>query len=83
MLINRNTTTIVSDTQISISLILNFNARGVACHRFVHRVVDNFCKQVVKRLFVSSTDIHARAAAHRFEAFEHGNIIGRVAVLTL
>ncbi len=55
----------------------HLDAGGMARHRLVHRIVDDLGEQVVQRLLVGAADIHAGAAAHRLEAFEHLDVGSR------
>jgi hypothetical protein len=50
---------------------------GVAGDGLVHRVVDDFGEQVVQRLLVGAADIHAGAAAHRLQPFQHALLVMR------
>jgi CubicO group peptidase (beta-lactamase class C family) len=45
-------------------------------NRLVHRIVDDFGEQMVHRLVVGAADIHARAAAHGLQPFQHLDMYG-------
>ena len=55
---------------------------GMAGHRFVHGIVDDFREQMVQRLLVGAADIHAGAAAHRLQPLQHLDVVGGVGVGT-
>ncbi|GGB60649.1 hypothetical protein GCM10011505_46700 [Tistrella bauzanensis] len=50
----------------------------MACHRLVHRIVEDFGGQMVQCTIISAANIHARPPANRFEAFKHLDIGRRV-----
>jgi len=50
------------------------NAVGMAGHRLVHRVVDDFGKQMMQRLFVGAANIHARPPTYRLQSFQDFNV---------
>ncbi len=54
----------------------------MAGDRFVHGIVENLGREVVQRGVVGAADIHAGAAADRFQALQNldvlGGVIGRV-----
>ena len=47
-------------------------------HCLINRVVNHFVDHVVEGGLVGAADIHAGAAAHRFQTFEHLNLIGGI-----
>ena len=50
------------------------DARGVACQRFVDRVVDDLVHHVVQaRAVIGVADIHARTLADGIEPLEHAD----------
>jgi hypothetical protein len=55
---------------------------GMARHRFVHRIVDDFCKEMMKRLLVGAADIHAGTTTNGLKPFEHFDRSGRIARFT-
>ena len=79
--IDGDATAIVSDRQIAILGVGDFNPAGVARHRLVHGVVQHFGKEMVQRLLIRAADIHAGAAAHRLKAFENLDVGGGIALL--
>ena len=79
--VDRDAAAIVGDGHKAVSLHLDFDEGGMARQRLVHRIVDHLGEQVVQRLLVGAADIHAGAAAHRLEAFEHLDVSGAVAAL--
>ncbi len=73
MQLNRDTATVVGDRQEALGIEMHVDEVRVAGHRFVHRVVDDFGKEMMQRLLVGTTDIHAGTHAHRLEAFQHAD----------
>ena len=57
---NRNTASVIADSQEAFSIEININEIGMTGNSFVHRIVDDFGKQMVQCFFVGTTDIHAR-----------------------
>ncbi len=47
-------------------------------HGLVDRVVDDFVDQVVQRFDIGATDVHARAAAYRFQTLQNLDVFGAV-----
>ena len=80
MRIDRNAAAVVGDRQEAVGVELDLDEGGVAGDRLVHRIVDDFGKQVVQRLLVGAADIHARPPAHRLQPFEHLDVAGVVAL---
>ena len=74
MRVDRNAAAIVRHGQEAVGAEFDLDEGGVARQRLVHAVVDDFGEQVMQRLLVGAADIHAGAAAHRLEAFEHLDI---------
>jgi hypothetical protein len=79
MRIDGNAATVVSDGNVALGVERDLDEGGVAGYGLVHRVVDHFREEMVKRLVVGTADIHAGPAAHRFEAFE--DLDGRCVVI--
>ena len=78
--VDRDAAAVVGDRQEAVGVELDLDAGGVAGDRLVHRVVDHLGEEVVQRLLVGAADVHAGAAAHRLQAFEHLDVGGGVAV---
>ena len=79
MFVNRDAAAIVADGQAVAGVEENLDPVGVACHRFVHRIVENFGGKVVQRAFVRAADVHAGTAADRLKPLQHfdrGTVIG-------
>ena len=57
---------------------VDVDAAGVSGHRLVHGVVEDFGRQVVKGALVGSANVHAGAAAHRLQALQDLDVLGRV-----
>ena len=81
MRVDRNAAAVVGDGDEAVGLHLDLDPVGVAGQRLVHGVVDDFGEQVVQRLLVGAADIHAGAAAHRLEPFQHLDVLGGIAGL--
>ena len=71
MLVNRNAAAVVRDRESIAFVQCDLNTVGVACHRFVHRIVEHFGGEVMQRALVGAADIHAGAAAHGLEPLQH------------
>ena len=50
------------------------DVRGIAVHRLVDRVVENLPDEMVEAGAANAADVHARALADGFEAFEDGDV---------
>ena len=79
MRIDRDAAAVVDDRDVPVGVELDFDEGRMAGQRLVHGVVDHFGEQMVQRFFVGAADIHAGAAAHRFEPFEHLDVLGGIA----
>ena len=64
MLIHRHPAAIIRDSQAIAFLQTHLNARGMARHRLVHRVVENLCGEVMQSAIIRPADIHAGAATN-------------------
>ena len=69
--IDGNAAAVVAHDDAEIGQQLDLDARGVACHGLVHRVVQDFRDQVMQRAFVGAADIHAGTLAHRLQPLQH------------
>ena len=78
MRIDWNAAAVVVDREEAVGIEPHLDPRGMAGHRFVHRIVDHLGEQVVHRLVVGAADIHARPPAHRLESFQ--NLDGRCVI---
>jgi hypothetical protein len=58
----------------------NRNPVTVAGHRLVDRVIHHFRYHVVEGLDICPADVHAGAAAHGLQPFEHLNIISGIMI---
>ena len=52
----------------------DFDDRAVPTERLVDRVVDDLPQTVHQAPRIGGADVHARAFANRFEAFEHREV---------
>src|SRR6202007_1073291 len=57
---------------------LDLDSGGMAGHRFVHRVVEDFRRQMVIGALIGAADIHARPPADRFQPLKDLDILGGV-----
>ena len=55
------------------------DARGVAAEGFVDGVVDDFIDQMMQSHLAGGADVHGRPQANGRQAFEDGDVLGRVA----
>jgi hypothetical protein len=78
VVLDRNAAAVVGHRQEAVLAQVHLDAGGVAGDCLVHRVVDDFGKQVVQGVGVGATDIHARTATHRLEAFKHLDVGGGI-----
>ena len=76
--IDRNAAAIVDYSYGIIGVNSDVNFIGVATHRFVNRVVDDFPNQVMQTHFAGGTDVHCWAEAHSFQAAENFDRLGIV-----
>ncbi len=79
MRIDRYAAAIVCHREIAILLKIDIDEIGVASHRFVHGIVDDFGEKVMQRPLIRSANIHAGAAANRLKPFENLNIRSTIA----
>ena len=78
MLVHRNAAAVVAHADGSVGRQLHLDARGVAGHRLVHGVVENLGEQVMHGACVGAADIHGGTAAHRLQALENLDVLGRI-----
>ena len=71
MRIDGNTAPVIGHSEEAVGVELDFDEGGMAGDGLVHRIVDDLGEQMVERLLVGAADIHARAPAHRLQAFQH------------
>ena len=76
-----NATPIIAHHQPIIGLKRYFDAVGMAGHRLIHRVVDDFGRQMMQRVFIRAANIHAGATPDGFQPLQHFNILGGIAFL--
>ncbi len=81
MRIDRDAAAIVGDRHEAVGVELDVDEARVAGERLVHGVVDHLGEEVMHRLLVGAADIHAGAAAHRFEPLQNLDILRGVAGL--
>ncbi len=81
MRVDRNAAPIVADGQKAVRSQADLNEGGVAGQSLVHRVVDDFSKQVMQCFFVRAADVHPRSAPDRLQPLQHLDIGRRIAGL--
>ena len=82
MRIDRHAAPVVDDAQPAAFLEGDFDEGGVAGHRLVHGIVDDFGKEVMKGVGVGPADVHSRTPPNGLQPLEHfdrGGIVGRFA----
>ena len=78
MRIDRHAAPVVDHGDEAVGRHAHVDPVGVAGERLVHRIVDHLGEQMMQRLLVGAADIHAGAAAHRLEPFQHLDVARRV-----
>ena len=81
VLVHWNTTTVVFDGDAVVFVDCYLDVAAEACEGLVNRVVHNLINQVMQTLHGDVTDVHCRAFAHCFQAFEHLDTLGTVVFL--
>ncbi len=74
MNIGRNAAAVIQHSDALIFMDCYFNPVTETGQSFVDRIVYNFINEVVKRFAVCSANVHSRALADGFHAFQHLNI---------
>ena len=80
MRVDRDAAAIVAHRDPVVGAELELDARRVAGHRLVHRIVEHLGDEMVQRALVGAADIHAGPAAHRLQPFQDLDVLGGVAV---
>src|SRR5665213_1822855 len=79
MIVDGNAAAVVADGDSGAVLVQrDFDLVGVAIHRLIDRVVEDFPYEVVKSGRTRSADVHAGALANGVEALEDGDAAGVV-----
>src|SRR6476660_899349 len=76
--IDRDATAVVGHRHEPIGLHRHLDESGVSRKRLVHGIVDDFGEQVMERLFVGSSDVHAGPATYRLEPFQNLDMMGGI-----
>jgi hypothetical protein len=76
--VDRDAAAVVGYGDLIVGAELDLDAGRVAGHRLVHGVVQQFARQMVHGALVAAADVHAGASAHRLEAFQDLDVLGRV-----
>ena len=72
--IDRDASTVVDDLDAAVCLDGDLDVVRVASQGLVHRVVDDLVDEVMQAAFAGGSDVHTRALAHGFQAFEDGDV---------
>ena len=76
--VDRHAAAIVADGQDIARRKFHLDAAGMAGHRLVHRIVEDFGGQMMQRVDVGAADIHAGAAAHGLQPFQNLDVLGGI-----
>ena len=75
MLVDRNAAAVVGDRdRAAVAVERDGDVRGVAVHRLVDRVVEDFPDKVVEAGAADAADVHAGPLANRLQPFEDGDV---------
>ncbi len=77
--IHGDTPAIIGNGQPVARLERNLDAAGVPCDGLIHRIIEHLGGKMMERALIRPAYIHARAAAHRLQPFQHfdgGGVIG-------
>ncbi len=80
MRIDRDAAAVVADGEHVAGRQLDLDAAGMAGHGFVHRIVEDFGRQVMQRVHIRAADIHAGAAADGLQPLQHFDVLGGIAL---
>src|SRR5260370_33825474 len=83
MLFDRNTATIVIDSNRPVSMNGHIDSIGIPCHHFVYTIVDNFVYEMVKFTLISRSNIHTGTHAYSFQTFEYLAILSAITIPTI
>ena len=78
MRVDRDAAPVVDDAAAAIGKQRHIDAGRVARERLVDRVVDDLVDEVVEARRAGRADVHPGPFAHRLEALENGDVLGRV-----
>ena len=76
--VDRDAAAVVRDRDLVARRQFDLDTGREAGNGLVHGVVDQFGDEVVQGPLVRAADVHARATAHRLEALEDLDVLGRV-----
>ena len=79
--VHRNAAAIIAHHQPIIGFQRYLNPVGMAGHGLIHRVVDDLRRQMMQRVFIRATNIHARATADGLQPLQNLDILGGIAFL--
>ena len=79
MLVDRNAAPIIGNRdRAAIVVQRHRDVRGIAVHRLVDRVVEDFPNEMMKSRRTNAADVHAGAFSNRFETFEDSNVFSGI-----
>ena len=79
--IHRDAASVIAHRHQAVFRQLEFYPAGMSRDGLVHRIVEDFRRQMMQRAFISAADIHAGAFAYRLEPFENLDILRRILFL--
>ena len=79
--VDRDAAPVVGDATAAVGEDRDVDARGLAGHRLVDRVVDDLVHEVVQARRTRRADVHARALTDGLQPLEDGDVLRRVAAL--
>jgi hypothetical protein len=79
--VDRNTSSVVNDTNGPVGLHEDLDVVTVARESFINRVVDHLVNQVVQTPWPGGANVHAGALSNGFEALQNLNVTGSVFAL--
>ena len=78
MRIDRDAAAVVAHREPVAGLQRHLDEAGMAGHRLVHGIVEDLRREMMQRRLVGAADIHAGAAADRFQPFQDLDVLGGI-----
>ena len=72
--IDWDATTVVADSHVPITVDGDVDAVAEASHGLIYAIVDDFVDEVMETTLVGASNVHAGAASHRLQPFQHLNV---------